>query len=642
MNWNEIEPTVERLRAETISAMKRIQELSRKNEKLSSPATSFSQSLAKLENPQYDVVVCGEVKKGKSSLLNAIVGKEILPVNNEIATSQVFRISNSSEESFFLVFTDGTRHQISQEELSRYGSQVDANLYGEPIFKDHTLSYIQVNVPVTFLPEGVNIVDTPGLGAMYKSHEWITHNYVSKASAVVFVFDPERPIVEKEKEFISKVLEITPHILFAMTKVDMYSDDVCQSIIARNEEIIALIYAEKGLTAPHIYPVSSTALMKVSTGKIDVFRQSNLRNSHFLEFKEQLLCTIYKAVGILQTGLALRESADHIVKCKSIIDDLLKVTTTESAQEQQNIKAEKVEKQEYLNSVWGSQSECRRQAQKEIHDICNSISSRVQQVVSTSGSVFRCYEDMISNLSTMEQAQKLAEIMPNEVINDVASRWETIAQESISKVTIVLEQVNTEMRRVGYESIGREGNGFGLKDLSFSERLSAARGGYFVAGAGTTVAISLSLFAIPVIGPIIGAAIGIAGWFVGRRQMEENQLNRNKQHLNRKLVELLNDLASQLLHVQGESNRSVVGAFASDLRENAESAIQDLFEEQKRNMQKELADLEEQARVDLSTRQQEIASLTTMKSEWSDSADSVKQLIVLRNQIAGELGLTNK
>ena len=142
MNWKQIEPNVEKLKNGILSVMDKIEELSTESDKLPQIAGTFTAAREMMENPSFDVVVCGEVKKGKSSLLNAIVGESILPVNVEIATSQVFRIMNSSSESYYLVFTDGTKKSISREELSKYGSQVDAELYGEPIFQNHTLAYI--------------------------------------------------------------------------------------------------------------------------------------------------------------------------------------------------------------------------------------------------------------------------------------------------------------------------------------------------------------------------------------------------------------------------------------------------------------------------------------------------------------------
>lgn len=518
------------------------------------------------------MVVCGEVKKGKSSLLNAIVGQEILPVNNEIATSQVFRLTNSSTESFYLVFTNGTRKQISRDELSRYGSQVDANLQGEPIFQDHTLSYIQVNIPIAFLPEGVRLVDTPGLGALYKSHEWITQNYVSKASAVIFVTDPERPLVEKEKEFILKVLDITPHILHVMTKIDMHSEELYTNIIERNREHLALIYAEKQLEAPQIFPVSSTALMKVSTGKVKALQASNLRNSRFPQLKEQLMYIIYKAVGLQQTGLALREAADHTMKCKSVIEDILKMTTAENAQEQQRINAQKAEKQNQLNAEWGAQSDYRRKAQQEIHDVCTSLTSRVQQIVSTTGNVYKYYEKRITSLSNMNEAEELAKTLPREVVNDISSQWDTIAKDAEGKVSAILNGVRAEMNRVSYNNVSDTYSSIDIKELSTNEQLSAWRSAAFVDGFGVNLAIGLGLIAVPVVG-----AIAIGAWLFGKKQSDDNLLEKNKNEFKKKLVELLNELSAKLLHVQGHCNRSIVSNYAIELKESADKAIQNIL-----------------------------------------------------------------
>lgn len=55
-----------------------------------------------LTKGEFNLAVCGKVKNGKSSLINALIGKELLPVCNDVATSRVFKISNSDKEEFLL------------------------------------------------------------------------------------------------------------------------------------------------------------------------------------------------------------------------------------------------------------------------------------------------------------------------------------------------------------------------------------------------------------------------------------------------------------------------------------------------------------------------------------------------------------
>ena len=62
------------------------------------PDMSVKSAGAVIQQEQYDVVVCGEVKKGKSSFINALMGDEVLPTNTQVATSQVFRIINDEVE----------------------------------------------------------------------------------------------------------------------------------------------------------------------------------------------------------------------------------------------------------------------------------------------------------------------------------------------------------------------------------------------------------------------------------------------------------------------------------------------------------------------------------------------------------------
>lgn len=213
-----IEQEVQKLNVGMLDLMGKVKSLSEKDQRYPQTNEIFGSSLGHLQNPSYDVVVCGEVKKGKSSLLNAIVGQNVLPVDVNVATSQVFRISNSDHETFSLVFTDGTKRAITRDQLASFGSQVNVNRDGEMNLDDKVLSHIQVEIPAQFLPEHVNLVDTPGLGAVYKSHEWLTQNYVKNAAAVLFVFEASQPMMDIEKIFINKVLDITPHIMFVMTR----------------------------------------------------------------------------------------------------------------------------------------------------------------------------------------------------------------------------------------------------------------------------------------------------------------------------------------------------------------------------------------------------------------------------------------
>lgn len=637
MNWSQIEPMIADLQNREVSVMNKIEQLTSKNDKLPSIPVSFTSVKKLLEDAEYNVVVCGEVKKGKSSLLNAIIGQEILPVNNEIATSQVFRISNSETESFQLVFTDGTRQNILKTDLSRYGSQIDANLKGEPVFQNRSLSYIQVNIPIAFLPKGVSLVDTPGLGALYKSHEWITQNYVSNADAIIFVLDPERPIEEQEKKFILRALDVTENIIFVMTKIDLYTPEACSIIMQRNESLLADIYASKGTAMPQIMPVSSLGLMKASTGKVKALNAINLKNSRFPEVKAELIKMMFRGVGILRTGQALSEATTQATKAKSVIDDMLKVCIVDNQKEQAIITERKAQQQQQLQAEWGAQSQRRQQIIEEIGAICGSVTSRVQQIVSSTGTIYKEYEAKINTLSSMNEVERLGKSMSQEVVNDVSSQWQSIAHQTEVRVAAVLSTVSTQIGNVGISAVGGSAGIMEIKELTAMEKVSCWRGAAFIGSIGTTLAASIGAFAVPIIGPIVGIGLAVVSWLFGKSQTDSNQIERNKQNFKAKLVELLNELSVKLLHVQGDNNRSIVGQFTYELNKNAQDAIQSLFENKKLQMQNDINNIERQAKADAESRRRDADMWNATKREWEPIVNELKQLIVLRNQIQQSL-----
>ena len=86
MNWMQIEPMIDDLQTRSVNLMNNIERLANKNDMLQSVPMSFSSAKKLVAGSEYNVIVCGEVKKGKSSFLNAIikknyVNKRIISIN---------------------------------------------------------------------------------------------------------------------------------------------------------------------------------------------------------------------------------------------------------------------------------------------------------------------------------------------------------------------------------------------------------------------------------------------------------------------------------------------------------------------------------------------------------------------------------
>lgn len=625
MDWKEIEPQSKHLILELRDLMSEIMELNNTDNRYPPLSNKFKHAKECLDNPSYNIVVCGEMKKGKSSLLNAIIGNDILPVANQVATSQVFRISNNEKESFELVFNDGSKKPISKGQLSEYGSQVEANLYGnhKEEFYGKMLDYIQVNTPVEFLPQGVSLIDTPGLGAVYKSHESITQNYVRKASAVLFVFDPERPLVELEQEFIKKVLEVTPHIMFVMTKIDMYKASEWSVQLERTKESLAKLFANYEKPAPEIYPMSSVLLAEAAKEDEPDFREENVKSSLFPAVKDELMHIIFKAVGLTYTSSALYESQAQIIKVRQVATDLLQAASNEGKLLDLHIAQEKKNLQQQLEKEWGESSARNRELANEISALCNNVViNKVQQMFRPTGSIRMHYLRKIEELSNMDEVQQLCDEMPRSLANDIASQWRCIMENAQDEVSELLDDRLSSIDEMIYGGIHGNTNQIDLKELSFDHKLGNYRNQFYT---GSFLALVGSMVCPP-LAPILAVGAAIWGWIRGKSRNDDDLLKKNKANLQENLMRMLDQLNSQLVDVQSGQSKSVVGEFVYQLRKTAEKTINDIIVEQKCQMSKQLEDLQEQAQRSIEEKKHEIEFLNANLKLWNDLIPKTKKL----------------
>ena len=165
----------------------------------------------------FRIVVMGEIKKGKSSFVNALLGyKDLVPICSDVATSTIFKICHGPEVGYKVFFYKSSGKepvQIDAAQLSAYGTE-DGNPGNEK-----QVEFIQVFCPSPLLKSGLVIVDTPGLGGLFKQHKRITYEYVPKADAVFLVTDSvESPIGQGELDLLAGLKKVTKHIFFVQTK----------------------------------------------------------------------------------------------------------------------------------------------------------------------------------------------------------------------------------------------------------------------------------------------------------------------------------------------------------------------------------------------------------------------------------------
>lgn len=182
-------------------------------------ANRLNAAVARMRRPATIVCVVGEFKQGKSSLVNALLGREVCPVDDDIATSALTLVRYGDEPMVEVRRRTDDRVVVERVEPSAVADWVSE--HGNP---DNVrgVERVDISLPHPLLAHGLVIVDTPGMGGLGAGHAAATLAFLPFADGLVFVTDASAELSAPEMEFLERSAELCPNVVFALTKTDLY------------------------------------------------------------------------------------------------------------------------------------------------------------------------------------------------------------------------------------------------------------------------------------------------------------------------------------------------------------------------------------------------------------------------------------
>jgi len=179
--------------------------------------------LASLDDRAFHVVVVGEFKQGKSSLVNALLSAAVCPVDDDIATAVPTFIRHGEEGSAEVVYTPEDDSDLDTP-LDRESIPLDriGSFVTEGRSSGRRIQTVEISLPRKLLARGIVVVDTPGVGGLGSSHGTLTLGALPMADAVVFVSDASQEYTRTEIDFLRQAQGFCPNIVCALTKIDFY------------------------------------------------------------------------------------------------------------------------------------------------------------------------------------------------------------------------------------------------------------------------------------------------------------------------------------------------------------------------------------------------------------------------------------
>lgn len=175
---------------------------------LSHPINSLNTVTANLRQGVFRLLVLGDMKRGKSTFLNALLGQNLLPSDVNPCTAVLTVLRYGVQEQVTIHFKDGTTETIDFEQFKqRYTIQPDA---AKQLEQDHQhafplVNYAVVEHPLPLLKQGIELVDSPGLNDTEARNE-ISLSYLHNCHAVLFVLSATQPCTLDERRYLQNYL----------------------------------------------------------------------------------------------------------------------------------------------------------------------------------------------------------------------------------------------------------------------------------------------------------------------------------------------------------------------------------------------------------------------------------------------------
>jgi GTPase Era involved in 16S rRNA processing len=195
--------------------------------------------LPRLAEERALLVVLGEFSRGKTTLVNALLGEAVLPMGVTPTTALIHEIRYGEERRAVLVRGGDGEPQREPVALERLA---ELTVGAAPGAVD--LLRVEIELPAPLLRDRVTLVDTPGVNDLNLQRAEITYGYVPRADAVLFVLDATQALTESEARFLAERLLAAgrDRIVFALNKADLLGEDEqAQVLTFVREQLVRLL-----------------------------------------------------------------------------------------------------------------------------------------------------------------------------------------------------------------------------------------------------------------------------------------------------------------------------------------------------------------------------------------------------------------
>lgn len=278
------------------------------------PEADRARSLAdRLRAGRFAVAFLGEFKRGKSTLVNALLGAEIVP-SGVLPLTAVATEVRFGEPAAVVTFLDGTTCVIESTRVAEFVTET-ANPRNEL-----GVEHVEICGPWTLVDSGIVLVDTPGIGSVYRHNTEAGWRSLLETDSAVMVLSADAPLSEQEQELLGALAERQSPTFVVLNKADHLSSDELHEV----RDFVEALLREAFGDAARVYAVDArSALAAKLCGHSRVGEQGIEFDVFAAEFERFLVedlvgaraatarAELHRLGSSLRDGIALEQAALH-------------------------------------------------------------------------------------------------------------------------------------------------------------------------------------------------------------------------------------------------------------------------------------------------------------------------------------------
>lgn len=626
-------------------------------------AKSISDTVEKVANEHFEVAIVGEFKRGKSTLINALLGQEVLPADVLPATATLNRVTYSETPYVMVEYKDGGTERVDINKLADYVTKLSY----ESEMKAETVKQATVYYDTSFCKNNVDIIDTPGLNDDEQMTN-VTLSILPEIDAAVFVISANSPFSQFEKEFLEKKMLSSDmgRIIFAVNCFGTFSKEDEDRIVETVEKRIGSYVMEKAkavmgedskefavykrkIGKPKVIGVyAKKALMAKESGDAAMLAESN-----FPTFENVLETMLTQERGVITLQILANKiisSGSELINSIIIRENSLMMETDEfmdkytaAIEEIDDIRTKKRAEFVRINDA----------ANKVFQGLQPILDSYWVQIEETAMKVIDAYpmsaEDLkkdklkivYSKLTERikenieNKAQLICEQIQNEInvaLSDEAERLQSFEDEFFASVARIQEMFSVPQKRarnggvvdqiigVSIGTVGAGGLFIGLREAGIKGALLGGAAGFAGFYATFYAAFSLATVLGIAAGPVvlcIAAVAGLAGTFTGKFSVDKLLV---QERIDKYKASFKQSVKKQFHEMKINSD------FSETVRRQVFASFQGLKSK-----------IEEETEIILLDTQKTLDNLNQLKSEKKTMSDNEKEKLRNIAEYTGEL-----